>query len=350
MKILFPLDVPTCNPVNPYVLQLMDALINQPEVSNVGFGCATLYWPKPQWDVIHIQWPEALVGWKTPTPAQVNTLCTRLEQARNRAAIVLTVHNHEPVNSMGPIGGLLYESIFKTTDAFVHLGQQSVEWFVGKNQHHQWCRQAIHEVIGHGDYSYYDLLEQEDALVPRAAASDTIYLVLGTMRQQAEIALAENAFSLAQLPSARLIFAGPIQPDAKFSGKRSSNSNIIRYHKRIPNAQIKPLLCASDFVFLPRSGRLNSGILALAFTYDVPVIGPNEGVIGEIIESVDNISFDPADEKSAANALRKAYFLSAEEYQSMCSRVRDYRVTHMHWPKLAHRHVVLYERARRRLL
>ena len=348
MRVLFPLDVPTCDPINPYVLQLMDALINQREVSNVGFGCATLYWPKPHWDVIHVQWPEALVGWKTPTAAQVDTLCARLKQARNHAALVVTVHNYKPAETIGPIGPQLYECVFELADAFVHLGQRSVEWFFAENQHQKWCTAAIHEVIEHGDYSYYDLLEQDDTLVPRVNPSDIIYLVHGTMRQQAEITLAENAFSLAKLPSAKLIFAGPVQADAKSSTKRLSSSNLIRYHHRISPTQIKSLVCASDFVFLPRSGRLNSGVLALAFTYDVPVIGPNEGVIGELIEAVDNISFEPADEKSAANSLREAYFLSDEEYQSMCNRVREYRMKYMQWPNLAHRHVVLYERARRR--
>ena len=73
MNILFPLDVATMEPGNPYVLQLIEALIHRPEVTNVGFGSAALYWPKPRWNVIHVQWPEALLGWKKPTQSQASS-------------------------------------------------------------------------------------------------------------------------------------------------------------------------------------------------------------------------------------------------------------------------------------
>ena len=84
VRILFPQDV-SSHGGNPYVFQLMDALIRQPDVSNVGSGCGTLYWPKPNWDVIHIQWPEALVGWEAPTRRQIEALGSTLEQAKRHA-------------------------------------------------------------------------------------------------------------------------------------------------------------------------------------------------------------------------------------------------------------------------
>ena len=76
------------------------------------------------------------------------------------------------------------------------------------------------------------------------------------------------------------------------------------------------------------------------------MIGPNQGVIGEMIKATDNISYSPGNAKSAAEALRMAYSLSDEQYRAMSHRVREYRQKHMLWPDLAKRHIVLYKRTR----
>ena len=133
MDVLFPLDVPTFSPGNPYVFHLMESLIHQPEISNVGSGWAALYWPKPTWDVVHIQWPEALVGWKVPKPTQIETLQSALQRARRSACIVVTVHNYNVQDRMGAVGQQLYETVYRNADAFVHLGRSSLEWFVATN-------------------------------------------------------------------------------------------------------------------------------------------------------------------------------------------------------------------------
>lgn len=342
MRVLFPLDVPTFSPGNPYVLHLMESLIHQPEISHVGSGWAALYWPKPNWDVVHIQWPEALVGWKAPNPTQIETLQSALQRARRYAGIVVTVHNYQAQDRMGALGPQLYEAVYRNADAFVHLGRSSLEWFLATNQRSD---PSIHEVIEHGDYRFYDRLTPDDALVPRAATRTKNFLVFGAIRRKEEMLLAQNAFEVARLPSAKLIFAGKLELDARMDNV-SANPNIVRHHKRVPDSQVKPLFHASKFVFIPRGGRLNSGVIALAFTFGIPVIAPHEGVIGEIVEAVENISFVPGDQSSAAEALRKAYSLSDQAYQAMCDRVRSYRESTMDWPTLARKHVALYQRAR----
>lgn len=172
MDVLFPLDVPTFSPGNPYVFHLMESLIHQPEISNVGSGWAALYWPKPTWDLVHIQWPEALVGWKVPKPTQIETLQSALQRARRSACIVVTVHNYNVQDRMGAVGQQLYETVYRNADAFVHLGRSSLEWFVATNNR---FAPSIQEIIGHGDYRFYDRLTPDDALVPRAATRTRIF-------------------------------------------------------------------------------------------------------------------------------------------------------------------------------
>jgi hypothetical protein len=323
----------------------MESLVDQSEIAQVGFGWAALYWPKPKWDVLHIQWPEALVGWQAPEPANIESLRCTLERARTHASIIVTVHNYNAREWMGALGHQLYESVYTSADAFVHLGRRSLEWFLAANSRFGWCNRAIHEVIGHGDYSFYNRVTEDDTLVTRLASATTNFLVFGRMRRKEEMLLAETAFDRAQLQAAKLIFAGKVEPDAK-AAKRSVNPNIIRYHRRIAEAQVKPLVQASKFVFVPRGGRLNSGVIPLAFTFGIPVIAPHEGVMGEIVDAVENISFIPNDLHSAAEALRRAYFLSDEEYRAMSNRVLCYCEENMDWPTLARQHVALYARAR----
>ena len=348
MRILFPLEVPTCHPGNPYVLQLMDALIHERGVSYVGSGCASLYWPKPRWDVIHIQWPEALVGWEEPNSCKLETLRSALKRAKRHASIVVTIHNYHPKE--WPLGRELYQSVYKYADAFVHLGERSLDWFLEKNKDKRWCAAAIHEVIEHGEYSFYEGLPQENnALVRHLALSDKVYLVFGSIWKKEELTLAENAFQIAGLSCAKLMFARLIRFNDNNHEQRHArhHPDIIRSHKSVPDGQVKPLIRASDFVFVPRIGRLNSGVLALAFTYDTPVIGPDEGVMGEMIKATDNISFSPGNANSSAEAFRIAYSLSDEQYRAMSHRAREYREKHMHWPDLAKQHVILYKRTRR---
>jgi hypothetical protein len=168
MKVLFPLDVPSFNPGNPYVLQLMESLIQQREISVVSSGGAALSWPKPAWDIIHIQWPESLIGWQTPTRDRLDALNLTLRQAKRHASIVVTVHNYAPKQSMGPIGHELYRTVYDTADAFVHLGQRSVDWFL---THHSDYAGRLHDVINHGDYRFYETIGASEPLVP--PTSDT---------------------------------------------------------------------------------------------------------------------------------------------------------------------------------
>lgn len=226
-----------------------------------------------------------------------------------------------------------------------------MNWFLSEPQRHGASETALHEVIEHGDYSTYEALEEDASLVPAAAASQRTYLVFGAIRNKEELEFAERAFKLAQLSGAKLVFAGRLDGHVNTqlaAHSPSEDEDIIRYHRRIANRQVKPLVSASYFVFIPRSDRLNSGVVSLAFTFGIPVVGPNEGVIGELVGAVDNLRFVPGDVTSAVSASQKAHRLPEDEYVAMVDRIRDYRRTHLRWSRVAEKHSELYRRARRR--
>jgi glycosyltransferase involved in cell wall biosynthesis len=347
MDVLFPLDTGTFNAANPYIVQLMEALVRLPRVSRIGFGYLPFYWPKPRWDVVHIQWPEALVGWQSPTAEQLSELERTLKRVSRHASIIMTVHNYEPQASMGAAGEQLFDIVHRHCVAFVHLGQASREWFCRKYADHSWCSQAIHRVIEHGDYSCYKNIPADTSLVPKSVETHRSYLVFGTIRDEEEIALAEQAFHQASLDKAKLVFAGIVSPKAKgHVAPRIKHKDIIRYHRRIASEYVAPLVESSYFMFVPRNKRLNSGVLPLAFTFGLPVIGPDDGVIGELIRATNNITYVGGDVNSAAAALRRAHGLSRKRYRAMSERVQAYCRQHMSWPALAAQHLALYQETR----
>jgi len=117
-------------------------------------------------------------------------------KTRQKTCLQVTIHNYHPKGC--PLGRELYQSVYKYADAFVHLGQQSLKWFIEKNKDQRWCSSAIHEVIQHGEYTFYDGLAQENnAILRHPALLDKVYLVFGSIWKNEELALAENAFQLA---------------------------------------------------------------------------------------------------------------------------------------------------------
>ncbi len=350
MNVLFPIDLITFNPSNPYIVQLMQSLADCRQICNIGYGYVPFYWKKPLWDIVHIQWPEALVGWHTPGPKQIDAVRQTLEKLSRNSSIVLTVHNYGPQEDMGPAGDELFNVVFHNCDAFIHLGKASLEWFLKNNANEEWCSKAIHTIIEHGDYRYYNKLHSSKAAVPKSAKTHQLYLVFGTIRTVAEEALALEAFRLADLKSAKLVLAGMTSPEVRRNHKNEPAlldlPHVIRRQYRIAPEHVKPLFRASRFAFIPRCGRLNSGILPLAFTFGIPVIGPSDGVIGEIIQATDNIFYSPGDPQSASEALRRAHSLSDTEYDAMAWRTIEYCKDRMNWANLARQHVALYNRTR----
>jgi hypothetical protein len=67
---------------------------------------------------------------------------------------------------------------------------------------------------------------------------------------------------------------------------------------------------ASDFLLIPRTNELNSGNITFGFTYGLVVVGKNSADIGEILIESGNPVFQPGDEESVGQAVRKAVELA----------------------------------------
>jgi beta-1,4-mannosyltransferase len=76
--------------------------------------------------------------------------------------------------------------------------------------------------------------------------------------------------------------------------------------RRIGNKEIPLLFSAADVAVFPFRDSLTSGSIALAMSYDVPVIAPRLAGIAEILEGADDLLYNPKQPDGLKQAVLKA--------------------------------------------
>lgn len=321
---------------NPFQIQLMEALARTGRL-DVFHGAGRLYWDEP-YDIVHFQWPEASFNWRIPSAGQVQAFKQAIRQHKRNARIVTTVHNFRPQPGMEDV----YSTVYRATDCFIHLTDTSKAHFERKYPHRR------HVVIPHGDYGYYERLPADDAALQEARADGNagpMLLVFGALREAVEEELARRAFEAAAVTNARLVFAGdlsfriPTKVAARI--RKRQDPGIVRLHRRIEVDQVAPLIGGSRFLFLPRTGRLNSGVISLAMTFGKPIIVPDDATSSHL-SALGLPTYLAGDAASAGAAMRHALAMPDAEYDALVARIVAHRDATMRWSDIASRHVELY--------
>lgn len=351
MKILFPCELETRRPSNPYLMQLIEALQGRTSVDLVGYGVEQFYWNEPVWDVVHFQWPEALFGWEKPAERELAKADLRLQEHKENSVIATTIHNYDPHPKFGDMGPRIFDLVYSNTDLFIHLERASRDGFWNRWRTFSWCRRAEHRVVPHGDYQYYRKVYPDRTIVDLHKLQEfRVVLVFGALRTADEERIARRAFEEARVPNSKLVFAGmPSRsaiPKNVLAGDEDRYPNaMVRLHHRIPDEHIAPLFEVADVVLVPRKGRMNSGVVPLALTFGVHVVVPDEGGMGDIARQAGGMTYRSGDVKSAQDALEAS--LTADEETMMARREQAewYRAREMSWAHVAGRHIDCYQRA-----
>jgi glycosyltransferase involved in cell wall biosynthesis len=299
------------------------------------------FWrPPEEVDILHIQWPEALFNWKDPKAWEVARLAERLEKWSSKARIVTTVHNYEPheVDNYQR----LYRLVYKASDGIVHLGEASRNWFIDQ---YDFASEKRHAVIPHGNYTCFpDCVTSAEARKQLDLSSDDyVCLCFGKIRNHAERALLVEAFDRLEGGRNKLIIAGG--GSVPRPSRRSVQYWRIKYDPRlriyddwVPDEEVQLYLRAADVVVIPREGVLNSGNVALGFTFGRTVVGPNEGVIGEILNKTNNPAYESGDAQALTHALEEARQDDARRGEQN----KDYAMEKMGWKNVSSKHVSMY--------
>jgi glycosyltransferase involved in cell wall biosynthesis len=302
MKVLFP--VPECM-ANPHVYELAVAISSNTR-AQVTISLDDFWQCSKKYDVVHIHWPEALTGWKYSADLNAKTQKV-LKYWKSKAKIVYTCHNYLPHNNANKEADQLYQLVYLSSDAIIHMGSFSKNLLAGKMPH----LQAIHEVIPHLIYSSYpNTVSRDEARKKLGIASDSfVMLSFGMLRHEEEKKLLLDGFKYLKHPKKLLL-----TPWWTFSPnfwKRQLEKIYYRLHplynftqQHIPDNEVQYYFNAADVLFLARVKHFNSANIILAFTFGKVVIGPDHGNVGEILMATDNpvyCSGDTVSIKSAVN-------------------------------------------------
>jgi glycosyltransferase involved in cell wall biosynthesis len=284
----------------------------------VDLGVSALWLDLKHYDIIHLHWPEELVGWAMPPRADaVDRLIARLTELRTRSTLIATVHNLLPHSAPRYHDGAgdLYAQIYAQMDRIGHFSGESVA---------QVCAlfpaiPADRHVL-HGMNDFRDLMRhavgRDAARAALGFQGDEIVIGLfGSLRNPAEASLAYRAIDQLSLKNAKILFAArPPFLSGRFSRKlaqlrfaRWLRRNPVQHHKGfIDDHKMVTMFEAMDMLLIARcDGHLNSGQLPLAMTFGTPLIAPHFGVFAEMIGTSDNILYTPGDASSAARAIER---------------------------------------------
>lgn len=350
MNILIPYDVATNGMKNPYLYLLMRELYKLDEVTGLQHGYGWLYEPGG-WDIIHLHWPELLVKSQLADMSRTDLLEGHhfkkvtdaiKEKKSGSAMVIITIHNEKPHKDKSGRFESFYEEIYELSDGFIHMGEFSKKLLADES--HELVKEKPQVVIPHGDYSFFP--EEKKRSECRAqlniSENEKLLLSFGAIRSKKELELGIDAFHDAGIENSMYLISGSIpnpyrsQPEHFITRKKlyanMFNKRIRTHEQTIAPEDVQIYLKAADLVFIPRFNTMNSGNVALGFTFGKVVIGPDYGVIGEVLNETGNPVFDPGDLKSVSTAIQKGFEL-AENGHGI--KNKEYANHHMQWNDIA---------------
>ena len=311
MRILMVYEIENMEFENPYVLVLSNSL------SAIGADTTVSteeFWhPEKEYDVIFFQWPEAIFNFSHIGRTEVDRIAAQIAFWKSKGAIIAyTRHNNRAHTDRSDSMAELYGLVETSCDLIIHLGKTSMQSCASK------LSNAFHCVVPHHTMT---LINRD---VPQSKARDRlvinknkkVVLCFGAFRNDAERWAILKAFRLLEIPN-KLLLAPGFFPRKLFRKNIFlmienflSRMKFLPYvnilgHPRVTNSELPYYFAASDVVLIQRLDILNSGNLPMGFYFGKPVVGPQSGNVGEILQETGNGTFDPSRWETIAQALHR---------------------------------------------
>jgi glycosyltransferase involved in cell wall biosynthesis len=277
-------------------------------------GISSFYDRAATYELVHLHWPEELVGWQ-PTEGAIKKLSETLSWWQRRARIVATVHNLLPHRTSGRrLDRHLYETVYSAADLVGHFSQYSLESVRALFPYVAASKHAVHPPHAYDHMRGLSVGRGPARRRFELKAGQFAILVFGALRNLSEMNLVTRSLALCDIPGSRILFAGRFKPTA--SWKRTLYKLRMEWLQRkvsvqifngfIPGADATAMFEAADVVLIPRSGRqLNSGIVSLAMTLGTPIVAPRYGAFVEHLGETMNVLYRPKNHRAMAAAIRE---------------------------------------------
>ena len=232
-----------------------------------------------RWDIVHIHWPERLVGGAGKVLTGTRRLLTALlglTLARLRGAVLVwTVHNLRPHERMFPPWPLYRRLFSKLVGGVIVMSRSSLPD----------VHAAIPEiarkptfVIPHGHYAGYypDGITRAQARAKLGLASDgPVILFFGMIRTYKNVPDLCRAFRAYPDPQSRLLIVGkplPEQLGADIERFATDDPRVRTVLDFVPDEEVATYFRAADLVVLSYRDVLNSGAIILSLSFSTPVL------------------------------------------------------------------------------
>jgi beta-1,4-mannosyltransferase len=353
MHVLF---VPDFSHVNAYQRELAKALerLDARVSMSDGVGAFPLLGAmqacgKP--DVLHLHWTHQLMVSTTGSIFKTLVKSTRfaleLPLLRARGTVVIwTVHNlasHERSNWRIE---LLFNRICVRQYDYLILHCHSARETVARTYCLPDKLTARMVVIPHGSYvdSYANSITGTEARARFGyGEQDLVFLFFGLIRPYKGVLDLISAFNELKHPQAQLLIAGnPVDDEIKRSvqDQLRATEGITARLGFIPDDEIQLYMNASDVVVLPHQHVLMPGSAVLAMSFGKPVIAPDVGCVGELLDDRGGFLYTPDQQNALLCAMRQALNANLPamgEHNLQRAKLLD-------WDNIAQRTYDLYQR------
>jgi glycosyltransferase involved in cell wall biosynthesis len=275
----------------------------------------------PDVDIVWIHWPEAMFNWSAVSEEQIERFEQSMKTWKVNSKLVYTRHNFLPHRLRTPGYVRLYEIILREADCVVHLGQESFNELAGKGS-----GKTRHVIIPHHVYTLYpnDVSRAEARSYLKINSQRQVLLVFGAVRHKAEKKFIHQVFKLVHHPDRLLLVprmeyffpawlrflltkkARKILSET-LNSLLSFRSKYVFGNRFIQDGFVQHYFKAADVLLIPRQDTLNSGLAFLGMAYDLPVVGPETGNIGEVLRASGNFVYDNGTAEQAAECINNIF-------------------------------------------
>jgi mannosyltransferase len=253
--------------------------------------------------------------------------------------VVATIHNSEP---HVPFDGWrdVFESVYSQCNGLIHHGERS----------RSWLRESFPEfanlpsvVIPHGNYLCFAGDQTRKSARDSLAldSSDRVVLVFGRTRTRNELRLIGRGLRESRVPDMMLLFSGcfPVRRLAWLRNPMERRLFLCGVRYRLFPGHLAPEevglpLTAADLLLIQRQSGLNSGNVALAFSFGLPVVSADVGVFGELVKRHENFTYPPGSVTGLRLALESAFKSDLEAIGRGNRRIAE---TEWNWELIAER-------------
>lgn len=307
---------------SPYVAELCQALRVQGVI--VDSGLKRFWLNEGRYDIVHLQWPEALFEWKSTDWIQMRSLFHDILPAwRTGSRIVITRHNAVSHLRNNEYWSYLYSHIYDYVDGVVHLGESGIDQFRSEYGNAVHCDAVIpiHTLDAYGDSMDSGAARKRLNISSRTK----VILAFGAMRHDEERHLLLEAFTRLTTRKKLLLvpsFGSPMRPSRRNPLKWFAWE--LKHHElfwprrlrlgrsSVPADMVKFYFSAADVILIPRIDTLNSAVVPLAFQFGKVVAGPDVGNMGPILKAAGNPTFDPMSVSSCISAIESALQMASQ--------------------------------------